>query len=43
MHIYEHRSYSFISKVKTDLFDYLWQRPRLKRVYDLIKQPLKKI
>lgn len=39
----EHRSYSLVGKVKMDLFDYLWQRPKLKRVYDLIKQPLKKI
>jgi phytanoyl-CoA hydroxylase len=37
----EHKYYSPFAKLKTDLFDYLWQRPKLKRVYETVKHTVK--
>jgi phytanoyl-CoA hydroxylase len=37
----EHKYYSLTAKLKTDLFDYLWQRPKLNRIITSMKRPLK--
>jgi len=35
--------YSVSAKVKTELFQYLWERPKLRRMVDLIKKTLTKL
>jgi phytanoyl-CoA hydroxylase len=35
--------YSLSAKVKTEVFQYLWERPKLRRMVNLIKKPLTKL
>lgn len=35
----EHKYYSLSARVKTEVFEYLWQRPKLRRIVNFIKDP----